>query len=202
MPRYNTQTIINMSDKELSKEESLDLIMNMIGVAKRNVAKGGSFYFLLWGSVVMLADLGHYIIATYNLHESPHLIWVITIPASIASMIYGMMQDRKAVVKSHLDRMYGLVWLAVFFGVLTILFFLAKVSYDVTAIILTFAAIGTFISGTMLRFTPLILGGIALWISSIVAFNVSYVDQYLVGAIGIFAGYLVPGYLLKKAENA
>jgi len=191
-----------MSDKELTKDESLDLIVNMIGQAKRNIAKGGSFYFLLWGWVVMLANLGHYILGAYDLYEHPYIVWLITIPAGIASAVYGARQGRNARVKSHLDRLYGLMWMAIAVAVMTLIFFIGNVDTNVNATILLFAGLGTLNSGLMLRFKPLVLGGLALWISSIVAFNLPITEQYLVGAIGIFAGYLIPGYLLKKAENA
>lgn len=190
-----------MSEKELSKDESLSLITDMIGQAKKNVAKGGSFYFLLWGWTVLVANLGHYLIQRYDWYDAPYVIWAITIPAAIISIVYGARQDRNAKVKSHLDRLYGLIWLAVFIGVLIILIFMDSVNYNTNAIILTFAGIGTFISGCALRFNPLIMGGVALWIASIVAFNLSPMDQNLVAAIGILAGYLIPGYLLKRVEG-
>ncbi|SNS60344.1 hypothetical protein SAMN05421640_0831 [Ekhidna lutea] len=189
-----------MSNKELSKDESLALITDMISQAKRNVAKGGSFYFLLWGWVVMFANLGHYLIAKFDWLDYPYIVWTLTIPAVIASIVYGAKKSKEK-VKSHLDRLYSQIWLAVFIGVIIILFFMGNVNYNVNAIILTFAGIGTFISGRALRFQPLVAGGIALWISSIVAFNLHPIDQYLVGAVGILAGYLIPGYLLRKAEK-
>jgi hypothetical protein len=190
-----------MNEKELSKDESLALISNMIYQAKRNVAQGGSFYFLLWGWVVMLANIGHYLMEKYEWYDAPYIVWVLTIPAGIVSMIYGARKAKRAGVRSHLDRLYGLIWLSVFIGVLIILFFMAEVNYNVNAIILTLAGIGTFISGSALRFRPLVLGGVALWVSSIIAFNLPVIDQYLVGAVGILAGYLVPGYLLKRVER-
>ena len=190
-----------MRDKELSKEESLKLITDMIGQAKRNFAKGGSFYFLLWGWVVMLANLGHYILGTIG-YDRPYIVWLATIPAGIASMVYGARQSRKSLVKSHLDNMYGFLWLGIFICVMIILFFMADVSQNLNAIILTFSGLGTFVSGLMLRFRPLVMGGVVLWVASVVAFTLPINDQYLVGAIGIFAGYLIPGYLLRKAENA
>lgn len=190
-----------MSNKELTKDESLELIANMIGQAKRNVAKGGSFYFLLWGWVVMCANLGHYLIEKFDWYDYPYIVWLLTIPAGIISMVYGAKQDRDAKVKSHLDRLYSMIWLAVFIGVLIILFFMKDVNYNINAIILSFAGIGTFISGQALRFSPLIMGGVALWVASVVAFNLDPLDQYLIGAIGILAGYLIPGYLLRKAES-
>ncbi len=190
-----------MSEKELSKDESLQLISDMITQAKRNLARGGSFYFLLWGWVVMLANLGHYFIYKYELYPYPFIVWSLTIPALIASMVHGARSSKRAQVKSHLDRIYGLVWLGVMICIVITLVFMSKVNYNVNAIILCFAALGTFISGCMLRFNPLVMGGAALWVASIIAFNVTPNDQYLVGAIGILAGYLIPGYLLKKVES-
>lgn len=191
-----------MNDKELTKEQSLQLITDMIGQAKRNFAKGGSFYFLLWGWVVMLANLGHYILSEHTSFKQFYMVWLITIPAAIITIVYSAKKDREARVKGHLDRMYGMIWLGVFLSVLIVLFFMGNVNANVNAIILTFAGLGTFLSGCMLRFNPLILGGVALWATSIIAFNLPVNDQYLVGAIGIIAGYLIPGYLLRKAENA
>lgn len=190
-----------MSNKELTTNESLDLITDMIGQAKRNLAKGGSFYFLLWGWVIMLANLGHYLIDKFDLYEHPYIVWLVTIPAAIMSIIKSSREGEVQAVKSHLDRLYGLIWLAVSIGVLIILFFMTAENQNTNAIILTFAGIGTFISGCALRFRPLVLGGIALWLASIIAFNLNYTDQYLVGALGILAGYLIPGYLLKRAEG-
>lgn len=190
-----------MSERELTKDESLELISDMITQAKRNLARGGSFYFLLWGWVVLLANLGHYLIAVYDLYPYPYIVWALTIPAAVASMWHGAMRSKKAHVKSHLDSVYGLLWLGVMISVLIILFFMGDVSYNTNAIILTFAGLGTFISGCMLRFNPLIMGGVALWVASIIAFNLAPIDQYLVGAVGILAGYLIPGYLLKKVES-
>ena len=49
-----------MDEQNISPEESLQIITGMIGKAKSNFARGGSFYFLLWGSVIALADFGHF----------------------------------------------------------------------------------------------------------------------------------------------
>lgn len=189
-----------MNDK-LTHEESIELITGMINNAKRNIAKGGSFYFLLWGWVVFAGNLGHYLLAKFDLYPYPYIVWTLTIPAAIISTVYSIRQSKAAEVKSHLDRLYGKVWLTVFIGVVIILFFLGSVYENINAIILTFSAMGTFLSGVMLRFNPLIWGGIALWVAAIVAFNLAMVDTYLAGSIGILAGYLIPGYMLKKAEG-
>lgn len=201
MSRTTKQKPTIMTEKQLTKDESLQLITEMIGQAKRNFAKGGSFFFLLWGWVVMIANAGHYVMMQWQLYNKPYLIWAITIPAMIATIIYSVRMDKKTLVKGHLDRMYGLVWLSLFICTIIVLAFLPQIQYTMNPIILVFAGLGTFLSGSMLRFTPLILGGCALWAAAIVAFISPLTDQYLIAAIGILAGYLIPGYLLRRAEN-
>ncbi|MDA0193586.1 MAG: hypothetical protein O2887_03390 [Bacteroidetes bacterium] len=190
-----------MKNVELTKEEHLALISEMIVQAKQNVAKGGSFYFLLWGWVIMLANLGHYLIDKLDLYPYPFVVWFLTIPALIATIIYGIRQDRNARVVSHYDRIYGHLWTGIFVLIITVLAFMSKLSFNHNAVILLLSGLGTYISGTMLRFKPLIFGGIWLWAVAVVAFSVSVQDQYLIAGIGLFIGYLIPGYLLKRIEN-
>jgi len=78
---------------------------------------------------------------------------------------------------------------------------MSKLSFNHNAVISLLSGLGTYISGTMLRFKPLIIGGVWLWVVAIVAFSVSVQDQYLVAGIGLVIGYLIPSYLLKRQEN-
>ena len=64
-------------------------------------------------------------------------------------------------------------------------------------IYILFYATGTFISGGLLRFKPLQIGGILCWVLAVAATMVSYQNQILLSAFAIFVSYLVPGYLLK-----
>ena len=187
--------------EELSKDESLALITEMIGQAKRNLAKGGSFYFLLWGWVVALANLGHYLIDRFDWFEHPYIVWLLMIPAMIVTIIYSARRDQRSKIVSHYDRVYSHLWIAVFIAIVILLTFMQKLDFNQNAVILLFSGLGTYLSGYLLRFKPLIIGGVALGVSSIVAFNVSVNDQYLVAAIGLVLGYLIPGYLLKRAES-
>jgi len=187
-------------EKPLSKSESLELITQMISEAKRGYARGGSFYFLLWGWVVLLANLGHYVLAQLS-YPHAHMVWLITIPAAIASSIYGARQRKTAQVQNHLNSMYGLIWLSMLVGAFTIILSMEGSNIYINGIVLTFAGIGTFLSGSLLRFKPLIFGALALWLAGILAFFAHPVDQFLIGAVGILAGYLVPGYMLKRAED-
>ncbi len=186
---------------ELTNAQSLQIITEMIGKAKRNIAKKGSFYFLLWGVVVMIGNFGHYIIEVYDLYPAPYAIWLIIIPAIIMSIVYGVKQNREAQTTSQIDRVYSNLWIGIFVVLMTVLVFMSKLSFNHNAVILLLASLGTFVSGRLINFTPLVLGGVALWISAIIAFNVSVQDQYLVAGFAIIVGYLIPGFLLRKAER-
>jgi len=193
-----------MSDQApKSNEESLQIIGDMIGQAKRNIAKGGSFYFLLWGFVVSIANLSFYYLATVVKYSTPQIVWVITLPAVIVTIVYSIRQqaDKRAKVVGHLDRIYGQMWTTIFVGIMILLFFMKEININHNAVILLFSAMGTYVSGQMLRFKPLIFGGISLFVASIIAFKVSPIDQSLVAGLGIIVGYIVPGFMLKKLES-
>ena len=187
-----------MTEKTMTNEESLRIISEMIGQAKRNYSKGGSYYFLLWGWVVLIANLGHYILDKTNAYEYPYAIWVITLPAIVLTIVHGTKNASQARVVTHIDRMYGEVWIGAAVGIVLSLAFMHQIGLNHAAVILMFAGMATFISGRLMKFSPLVLGGVALWIGSAVCFFVPLAEQTLVSAIAIAAGYLVPGYILKN----
>jgi hypothetical protein len=59
----------------------------------------------------------------------------------------------------------------------------------------------TFISGTVIRFKPLIAGGILFGAVSVASIFVPPLSQLLLVAISLVLGFLIPGYLLKTAKE-
>ncbi|MFT6855486.1 MAG: hypothetical protein ACJA0X_001460 [Cyclobacteriaceae bacterium] len=173
----------------------------MIVHAKLSYSRGGFFYFLLWGWVIMLANLSHYLLATFSEVAHPEIVWLVTIPAGITSGIYGSRRKKDAGAVSHIDKMYGDIWTAAGVGIIFTLVFMRQLNGYHGAVILLSAGIGTFLSGQIMRFKPLIIGGIALWVTCIISMFLGEVDQLLVAVGGIIAGYLIPGYLLKRSEK-
>lgn len=191
-----------MKEQELSREESLQLITSMIQQAKRNAARGGvSFQFLLWGWVIALANFGHYFLDVFDLYYAPFHIWLITIPAAVLSFTYGFRKSKHATVRSHLDNIYFYLWMAIGSIIIIILVFMAKFNFNHNPIILLFTGLGTFVSGILIRFRPIIIGAIFLWLGACIGLLSTITDQQLIAGIAVVIGYLVPGYLLKKTEN-
>src|SRR5690242_3383930 len=99
---------------QLTTEESLNIITSMISQAKGNM-KSSSFYFLLWGWTIAIANLGIYVLLTYTDVSNPFPMMGLTIPAAIASIIYGTRQRNKMGAPTILD--YINKWLWIGFGI-------------------------------------------------------------------------------------
>lgn len=185
-------------ENSLTAQESLDIITAMIREAKGNMKRNG-FYFLLWGWVIIIANLGMYTLQKIG-YEHYYVVWVITIPAWIISLVRGYRQGKAERNTTHLDTVSMWLWLTFGVTIFTLVAFGSKINYQLNPVILTISAIPTFLSGIVIRFRPLVLGGISFWIFGIISFLTPQETQPLVGALAILCGYIVPGYLLKTKE--
>jgi hypothetical protein len=187
------------TDKKLTAQESLDIIAAMIQQAKGNVQKN-SFYFLLWGWVVALANLGMYVLIHIN-YPRPYLIWLITVPAWILSMYNGFRHGKQKQNKTLLGQITLWTWVSFGITVAVLIFFGYKINFQLNPLILLISAIPTLVSGIVLRFRPLVMGGVLFWVFGITGFLVPMAYQNLVGALAVICGYLVPGYMLKDKHE-
>jgi len=187
-------------DKEtLTPEQSLDVITSMIRQAKGNM-QSNSFYFLLWGWTIVIANLGVYVLIKFTNVENPYLMFSITFVSAIVSIIYGIRQGNQISAPTHLDGIYKWVWIG--FGITCFIFWIFgnQIGWQLNSVIITLSALPTFISGALLKFKPLMLGGVAFWIFGALIFISNHENQFLLSAIAVTVGYLIPGYLLKKSE--
>ncbi|MEQ8424172.1 MAG: hypothetical protein RIA63_05640, partial [Cyclobacteriaceae bacterium] len=160
-----------------------------------------SFYFILWGWAIALGNVGMYSLYKFSDFEYPYVVWLIAIPAWIITMIYGSRQGKQAGKKTHLDRINMWLWISFGLSILPFIVFMQKIDFNINPIILIITSVPTFLTGIMLRFKPLIFGGVSFYVFGIICFTVSPLNQYLVGAIAIICGYLIPGYLLRTTRE-
>lgn len=184
----------------LNPQQSLELITNMIRQTQGTVS-GSSFYFLLWGWVITLCNFGMYLFLRFSQFEYPYAVWLLTIPAWIITMFYGNKQDGSRGSITHLDKISMWLWIGLGITISPSWIFGAHINWLVNAVILMPVGLATFVSGVIIRFKPLLFGGITFWIAGTLCYIVSPVDQYLVGGIAMIFGYLVPGYMLKKLNK-
>lgn len=186
-------------DNNLNPAESLALINSMINKARQGYVDN-SFYYLLWGWLVIVASAAHYIFDRYELIEEPSIAWALMFVGAIASFLYGRKQGKSVKVSHYTDKLYAWLWLSLGIGMIIIVINGQFVNFHIVPLILMLAGIGTFVSGVMMRFKALQFGAICLWAISIFAFQLNEVEQLLAMSVGIALGYLLPGYLMK-AKN-
>ena len=81
----------------------------------------------------------------------------------------------------------------------TVLFIvLSRDMKNVTPFILLLAGFPTFVSGFIIKFKPLIIGGISFWVFALIAHFTGGNVELLATPAAILIGYLIPGYLLKR----
>jgi hypothetical protein len=115
--------------------------------------------------------------------------------------IYLSRKGRKKAVLTHFDRIITALWLTA--GVVFVLIVLFCYRYETypTPYILAVTGMATFISGMVVRFKPLMAGGIVFGIISVASIFVPALSQLLLVAISLVLGFLIPGYLLKTAKD-
>jgi hypothetical protein len=69
---------------------------------------------------------------------------------------------------------------------------------NVYPMVLVLYGIATFVSGGVLQFRPLVIGGICCWVLAVAAMFLPFEYQLLALAAAVAAAYIVPGYLLSK----
>lgn len=184
-------------EKSLTNEESLRIITEMIGKAKRETAGDGGFQLLLWGWVIAICNLGHYLLAKLAF-ERPYLVWVLVIPAVLLSFWKGYQLASRSQVKSHISQVVSQLWVIVFVGIVITLAFMPTIGFYQNPIILILAGIGMFVMGALIRVNIVKAGGVLLLVAAVIAFLLPVSEQYLLAGIAMVLGYLVPGYYLKN----
>lgn len=190
-----------MKEKNLSQEESLKVIHEMIEMAKNKICETG-FHFLLWGCLVISASLLQYIMLQKGMEENSNYVWIIMplIGFPIA-MIYEYKKKKQQGTQTKFDSIYGFLWLG--FGITLTLTIVISLYYHLNpiAFILILVGLTTFVSGAIHQFPPLIIGSIAFWISGLLCTQADHQNQLLINAAATFIGYVIPGFLLWKKSK-
>ncbi|MBK8582663.1 MAG: hypothetical protein IPL86_12795 [Flavobacteriales bacterium] len=189
-------------EQELTPSESLKLIETMIGQAKSSFSRI-SFYFLMWGVLLLAAMVTAYLMRDAGNAWAHGAAWgVAGVLGGIISPIFGFRQGKKEQVSNPMDRVVGWIWGAFVITMLLMMFSFTGSGRNPGAAITLLTAMPTFLTGQIMRFKPLIFGGMLFWVAGLVMFF-SGNDTVIVSAycISMVFGYLVPGILLKRQED-
>ena len=195
-------------DTNFSHEQSLSLINEMIKRAQNNVRKEKGYAIIFLGYVATAAAIATFVLL-YTKHN-PRLcfwIWSVMIPAAVVSRFIDRPHNREKLVKTHIDKIGGAVWTGYMISavVFIAIAFTAAIMYDsqpiyllITPTILIMVGMGQFATACIYRSKMWYAVAAVFWIGGIVCAFL-YVDmQFLVFAICMILGFIVPGHMMNR----
>jgi len=187
---------------EKESQEQLRLIEEMISQTKTKISDSSIFY-LLWGWLVLIAASINYYLLNFTNYEYHFIAWPILMTlGGILSGIIGARKGKDRKVQTFIGRALSYLWGAFTVTLILSLFSMPMIGPEgVYPFIILLYGLGTFISGGLLKFSPLIWGGVVSWILGVVAIYVSFSDQLLLIIGAILFSYILPGYLLSKSNK-
>lgn len=186
------------NNESLSANDSLKLIESMIYKAQNRFSENGTLY-LLWGWTIFFCSLVQYFSLKYTSFSNASLVWVSVVFVMIYQIFYLSKKQKTEKVKTYTDEIIGYVWMSfgICMGLLTFIMSKLNVWMLFYPFIFLFYGIPTFLSGAIMRFKPLMIGGICCWVLSIVASFITSIEVILLLVPAVLFGWIIPGYLLR-----
>jgi hypothetical protein len=190
---------MNTAEKKLTPAESLKLITDVISKTRDNI-KAQSFCFLLWGWLITAASILFYVLhqfTDFKLYFLPFPLLVL--PGIIITLIYY--RSNSHLPETYLTGFLKQLWLVLAISFITVVLISFLQQYPPFTYTLVIGGIGTLVSGLVMRFKPLIVGGALFLLFAIGSVFVNDGVKPLLQGIAVVAGYLLPGYLLKYSKS-
>jgi len=191
-----------MAEEQFSPEQSLQLIRTMIGKTRESMSDK-SIYFLVWGWITFLACTGQFVLKHIYEYEKHYLVWLIVIAGVVFSIYQGRKEERRVQVRSYVSDSIRYLWTGMGLSFFVLSMILTKLGWG-TAVFPFFIllyGLGTFVSGKIIRFNPLVYGALVAWALAIASAYVSYDYQILFAAGAILTSYIIPAYLLRRRNK-
>lgn len=188
-----------MQEQEFSPQQSLQLIQSMIEKTRADFTDN-RFYFLLWGWTAFIAIIGQFVLKVVFQYEHHYIVWLLTFVAAGITIYRLSKYEKQKKVKTYVDENMSYLWtgMGISFFVLSMLF-LKLGWHNCFPFFILLYGLGTFVSGRILQFTPLIVGGITNWGLAATAIWFDFDYQMIFAAAAILLSYIIPGYMLRAS---
>jgi len=148
-----------MQQENFSPEQSLQLIQSMISKTKQDMSDN-SIYFLIWGWITFFACTGQFVLKNIMKYEQHYQVWWLVVVGIVFSVWYGIKQDKTKKAKTYIGDSMKYLWTGMGISYFVLSMILSKVGWDssVFPFFIMMYGLGTFVSGSILHFRPLIIG--------------------------------------------
>jgi hypothetical protein len=185
---------INMTEKE-----SMELIASMINKAKNEVGETGWLY-LLWGWLILFCCISQFVGIYFFHFDQIYFVWFLTWILLAYQFLYLSKERKKRKVKTYTREINTFVWVVFIICMMLVMLISSRYGHleMMDPLLLAMYGMPTFLSGIILKFKPLVTGGILCWILSAVSLFIPFEYQLLLVAAAVIAAWIIPGYLLRK----
>ncbi len=193
-----------MEEKKFTADESLALISSMIQQTRNRMVRQSKPTLLVWGYVTVLVTAAVFIALWQTGDSRYNWLWL-TIPLlGWVTMRLTQRRSKPTQGEAHtfVDRVIGIVWAVMGFSVL----FVSLVSgfgvwfgvgMPILFIVLLMLGVGTAITGLVIRFTPVSIGGIFGILFAPILLIAGGYWQFVIFAAGFVVMMIIPGHILR-----
>ncbi len=196
-----------MEEEVFNPQQSFELIESMINRAKDKFAEDG-FAYLLWGWVVFACSIAQFVLLHYYQYQYHYMVWMVSWLVLIYQVVYLRKRNSAARVKTYTGYIIGYIWVTFCVLIFLLGFLVGRLTTGeyyshINPIILALYGMPIFLTGVILRFRPLIIGGIGCWVLCIATTFIRIYDyQFLMIPAAMLIAWIIPGYLLRARYKA
>jgi Flp pilus assembly protein TadB len=188
-----------MDEKNLTGQESLGIISQMIRVARDEHRESGDGW-LIWGWLLFAASVLSAVFSYLEMGRYIAWVWSVMLITGLVLNIFFHMNRRKKVntyVQDLIDRI-GIGFFISLFAIIAASFLSRNHNFSFGYYYILYA-FWMYIHGSALHFKPLLVGAVINWVAAVAIFIITdFKYDMIVSAIAVSAGYLVPGYMLRS----
>ncbi len=189
-----------MGKQNLTPQESLELISDVIRVAKQRQEERGGIY-IYWGLIIFVVGLGHYILQEMEAYDRIYLPYLfIPLAAALSYLIFPYYQKGKGLGDNKIGSIIGGVWLFAGINMMVVGFFLSQtLGRGTVPVILILEGIALGISGIAVDSRTLIYAGILANLAGVSGFWIENAYHPLLMAGIAILSLVLPGIILNHA---
>ncbi len=189
-----------MEEKNLTQQESLELISKMIKETRTNMERDGGGIYLLWGYVWLIVSAAVYLLMLKTGDYRVQWLWF-AIPLVGYPGMFILLRKREKRAVTFVGRVIGSVWITIGIaaGLLSLYMLVNHLAFPILFVMALLINIGVAISGLVIKFMPITIAGFIGILLSFVLLMVPGIHQIAVfGAFSIIM-LIIPGHILAAA---
>ena len=192
-----------MEEKKLDAQESIELISRMIQNTRNRLERNSGRPFLVWGYTTVVITLIIWGLVTYTQNRAWNWLWFALPVTAGIGMYLTRPRTQTGNVRTFIDHVLDKIWtvlgLTLFFSAVVSMTGLAQPPMLLLSVLLM--AIGTTLTGLVIRFTPATIGGALSIILTPILIAPWGKWQVLVFILIFVAMMIIPGHILNYRSN-